>query len=71
MPKLNVAMTAGTFMGWLVPDGAGVSEGESLYTVGTDKVETDIPAPCTGTLRYGDVATDQEYPVGTTLGSVD
>lgn len=71
MPKLDVAMVEGTFIGWLVPDGTSVSEGEDLYTVGTDKVETDIPAPCAGTLRHGNVEEDAAYPVGTTLGSIE
>lgn len=71
MPKLDVTMTEGVFMGWLVPDGATVAEGEDLYTVGTDKVETDIPAPCAGTLRCGDIVLETVYPVGTTLGTVE
>ncbi|MCV7194483.1 biotin-requiring enzyme family protein [Mycolicibacterium brumae] len=70
MPKLNVTMTEGTFSGWLAPDGAQVDEGEDLYTVGTDKVETDIPSPCAGVLRHGDVADGETYPVGTVLGTV-
>ncbi|MGV0741341.1 lipoyl domain-containing protein [Mycolicibacterium sp. XJ870] len=71
MPKLDVTMTAGTFMGWLVADGAVVTEGEDLYTVGTDKVETDIPAPCAGTLRYGEITVEETYQVGTTLGTLE
>ncbi|WP_245720071.1 biotin/lipoyl-containing protein [Nocardia uniformis] len=71
MPKLDVSMTDGTFLGWLVPDGQAVSEGEPLYTVGTDKVETEIPAPSQGVLRHGAVEVDGEYPVGTTLGVLE
>ncbi|MEZ0362360.1 lipoyl domain-containing protein [Mycobacterium sp. pUA109] len=71
MPKLDVTMTEGTFLGWLVPDGEKVSEGEDLYTVGTDKVETDIPAPCDGVLRHGAVQVDETYPVGAPLGALE
>ncbi len=71
MPKLDVTMTEGTFLGWLVPDGTAVSEGEDLYTVGTDKVETDIPAPSAGVLRYGVAQADETYPVGTALGTLE
>lgn len=71
MPKLDVTMTEGTFLGWLVPDGTQVAEGEDLYSVGTDKVETDIPAPSAGVLRYGSAQADQTYPVGTTLGVLE
>ncbi len=71
MPKLDVSMTDGTFLGWLVPDGSAVTAGEPLYTVGTDKVETEIPSPTGGVLRHGTVQTDSEYPVGTTLGVLE
>ncbi|MCM6772552.1 biotin-requiring enzyme family protein [Nocardia sp. CDC159] len=71
MPKLDVSMTDGTFLGWLVPDGGAVSAGEPLYTVATDKVETEIPAPSDGILRHGAAETDTEYPVGTTLGILE
>ncbi|WP_233434609.1 lipoyl domain-containing protein [Nocardia yamanashiensis] len=71
MPKLDVSMTAGTFLGWLVADGAAVAEGDPLYTVGTDKVETEIPAPTGGVLRHGTAEVDSDYPVGTTLGLLE
>ncbi|MFD6463869.1 biotin/lipoyl-containing protein [Streptomyces roseolus] len=71
MPKLDVSMTDGTFLGWLVPDGSTVGAGEGLYTVGTDKVETEIPAPVAGVLRYGAVEVDENYPVGTPLGVLE
>lgn len=71
MPKLDVTMTEGTFLGWLVPDGETVAEGEDLYTVGTDKVSADIPAPSAGVLRHGPVEADETYAVGTTLGTLE
>ncbi|WP_330181026.1 biotin-requiring enzyme family protein [Nocardia sp. NBC_01503] len=71
MPKLDVSMTVGTFLGWLVPDGTTVTEGEGLYAVATDKVETEIPAPIGGVLRHGAAETDIDYPVGAVLGELE
>ncbi|MED5812610.1 biotin/lipoyl-containing protein [Mycolicibacterium sp. 050232] len=71
MPKLDVTMTEGTFLGWLVPDGTVVEEGEDLYSVGTDKVSADIPAPSPGVLRYGSAQEDETYAVGTVLGMLE
>ncbi|MEU8900303.1 biotin/lipoyl-containing protein [Nocardia sp. NPDC048505] len=71
MPKLDVSMTEGTFLGWLVPDGSAVTAGEPLYSVATDKVETEIPAPADGVLRYGAAEHDTDYPVGATLGLLE
>lgn len=70
IPKLDVTMIEGTFLGWLVEDGATVEEGEDVYTVGTDKVEVDIPAPAGGVLHYGDADIDEVYAVGTVVGTV-
>lgn len=70
MPKLDVSMTVGTFLGWLVPDGTTVTE-EGLYAVATDKVETEIPAPIGGVLRHGAAETDIDYPVGAVLGELE
>lgn len=67
IPQLGVTMTEGEITAWLVQDGAAVDEGELLYTVATDKTETDIESPASGTLEIiGEVATT--YPVGTVIG---
>lgn len=67
IPQLGVTMTEGEITAWLVQDGAAVDEGELLYTVATDKTETDIESPASGTLEIiGEV--DTTYPVGTVIG---
>ena len=54
---------------WLVPDGGAAVEGEVLYHVETEKVETDIDAPATGTVRWS-AAIGETYPVGTQIGEI-
>jgi pyruvate/2-oxoglutarate dehydrogenase complex dihydrolipoamide acyltransferase (E2) component len=71
MPKLNMAALEGTFLSWLVPDGAPVAEQQLIYTAATDKVEVDVEAPATGILRHGDVVAERDYPVGTQLGFIE
>lgn len=67
IPQLGVTMTEGEITAWLADDGATVEEGELLYTVATDKTETDIESPASGTLEIiGEV--DTTYPVGTVVG---
>ena len=70
MPKLGVAMTEGVFVQWLADDGEQVREGQPIYVVGTDKVDSEIPAPSAGILRHV-AAEDQTYPVGAQLGWID
>jgi pyruvate/2-oxoglutarate dehydrogenase complex dihydrolipoamide acyltransferase (E2) component len=67
MPQLGVTMTEGEITAWYVQNGATVEEGELLYTVATDKTETDIESPAAGVLEViGEV--DTTYPVGSVVG---
>ncbi len=70
MPKLGMAMTEGVFVQWLADDGEQVSEGQAIYVVGTDKVDSEIPSPSAGVLRHI-AAEDETYPVGARLGWID
>ncbi|QHN31461.1 2-oxoglutarate dehydrogenase, E2 component, dihydrolipoamide succinyltransferase [Gordonia amarae] len=50
MPALGESVTEGTVTNWLKAVGDEVSEDEPLLEVSTDKVDTEIPAPASGTL---------------------
>lgn len=70
IPQLGVTMKEGSISEWLASDGAFVAEGQPVYTLATDKTETDIESPASGTLRIiGQL--DQDYPVGTVVGVID
>jgi 2-oxoglutarate dehydrogenase E2 component (dihydrolipoamide succinyltransferase) len=71
MPKLTMAATEGTFIEWLVADGQPVQEGDPLYTVGTDKVDSEVESPATGILRHGVAEPDADYPVGHVLAIIE
>ena len=69
IPKLGIAIDEATPTEWLIEDGQSVNEGEPLYVVATDKVETEVEAPATGVVRWT-VELDEAYPVGTRIGSI-
>lgn len=71
MPKLSMAATEATFIEWLVEDGATVTEGDPIYSVSTDKVDSEVESPASGVLRRGDAEEEVDYPVGTQLGSIE
>jgi len=56
---------------WLKPDGETVVEGEPLAVLETEKTQTEIEAPATGTLRIRVPAGEAAVPVDTVLGQVD
>lgn len=69
IPKLGVAMTEGILQKWVVADGQPVSQGDVIYILETDKVESEIEAPTSGQLRHiGDEGTT--YPVGVQVGEI-
>jgi len=69
IPKLGMSVESGTIIEWLVEDGARIEAGDPIYTLGTDKTETEIEAPAGGVIRLiGKI--DEEYPVGTLVAEI-
>ena len=50
MPRMGETVDEGTVNEWFKQVGDQVTEGEPLLEIGTDKVDTEIPAPVTGVL---------------------
>jgi pyruvate/2-oxoglutarate dehydrogenase complex dihydrolipoamide acyltransferase (E2) component len=70
IPRLEMAMTEGTLVEWLVEDGAEVKEGDLIYVLETEKAAQDIEAPVSGRLARKAEA-GSIYPVGTEIGEID
>ena len=70
MPALGESVTEGTVTRWLKSVGDLVSADEALLEVSTDKVDTEIPSPVSGTILSIDVAVDSTVPVGARLASI-
>jgi len=70
MPALGESVSEGTVTRWLKNVGDVVAVDEALLEVSTDKVDTEIPSPVTGTLLAIDVAVDTTVPVGARLGLI-
>jgi pyruvate/2-oxoglutarate dehydrogenase complex dihydrolipoamide acyltransferase (E2) component len=70
IPKLSVAAHEATLVEWLVADGVAVGEGDPIYIVETEKVETEIVAPVAGVLHVSGVP-GETYDVGTEIGYID
>jgi pyruvate/2-oxoglutarate dehydrogenase complex dihydrolipoamide acyltransferase (E2) component len=70
IPKVSMAIEEATLLQWLVPDAEKVGEGESLYVLETEKVETEISAPAGGVVHWT-AELGQTYEVGTQIGYIE
>ena len=49
-PDIGEGLTEGEIVRWLVKEGDGIKEGQSLVEVETDKALAEIPSPRTGVI---------------------
>src|SRR3954451_1754515 len=70
MPALGESVTEGTVTRWLKAVGDEVTADEPLLEVSTDKVDTEIPAPASGTLLEITVGEDETVEVGAQLAVI-
>ncbi|WP_371164554.1 2-oxoglutarate dehydrogenase, E2 component, dihydrolipoamide succinyltransferase [Buchananella felis] len=67
MPALGESVTEGTVTRWLKAVGERVEADEPLLEVSTDKVDTEVPSPVSGTLLQILVEEDNDAEVGSVL----
>ncbi|MGI5395273.1 2-oxoglutarate dehydrogenase, E2 component, dihydrolipoamide succinyltransferase [Streptomyces sp. CA-251251] len=70
LPALGESVTEGTVTRWLKSVGDSVEADEPLLEVSTDKVDTEIPAPASGTLLEIVVGEDETAEVGAKLAVI-
>ncbi|MBR0352010.1 MAG: 2-oxo acid dehydrogenase subunit E2 [Oscillospiraceae bacterium] len=68
MPKLGLTMTDGTIGEWNKDVGDFVKKGETLFTVETDKLTTDVEAESDGVLLRIDVPAGETVSCKTVIG---
>jgi len=70
MPQMGVSVSEGTITRWLKREGDQVEADEPLLEISTDKVDTEVPSPASGTLVQILVQEGQTVDVGTKLGQI-
>ena len=70
MPQLGETVTEGTITRWFKAVGDAVEEDEPLFEVSTDKVDSEVPSPLSGTLSEILVAEGDTVDVGTVLARI-
>jgi pyruvate dehydrogenase E2 component (dihydrolipoamide acetyltransferase) len=64
LPELGESVAGGTLIAWLVAVGDEVHEGQPLAEISTDKVDTEIPSPTSGTVARLRVDVGAKVAVG-------
>ncbi len=67
MPQLGETVTEGTILRWAKKVGDSIVEDEVLVEISTDKVDTEVPSPASGTILEILVAEGDTVGVGTAL----
>jgi pyruvate dehydrogenase E2 component (dihydrolipoamide acetyltransferase) len=70
LPGLGESVSEGTVSRWLKQVGESVNADEPLLEVSTDKVDTEIPSPASGTLLEIRVQEDETVEVGAVLAVI-
>ncbi len=71
LPKLGDTAADVVVLAWLVAEGDVVAEGDSLLSVETNKIDTEVPSPVSGTLVERLVAVDDEVATGAAIAVVE
>src|SRR3954464_732641 len=70
MPQMGVSVSEGTITKWLKQEGEQVEADEPLLEISTDKVDTEVPSPGSGTLTQILVQEGATVDVGTKLAGI-
>jgi 2-oxoglutarate dehydrogenase E2 component (dihydrolipoamide succinyltransferase) len=70
LPALGESVTEGTITRWIKQVGDIVAADEALLEISTDKVDTEIPSPASGTITQILVGEDSTVPVGSVLAVI-
>jgi 2-oxoglutarate dehydrogenase E2 component (dihydrolipoamide succinyltransferase) len=70
MPQMGVSVSEGTITRWLKQEGEQIEADEPLLEISTDKVDTEVPSPASGTLTQILVQEGATVDVGTKLGQI-
>jgi len=70
MPQMGESIAEGTVVRWIKKPGDKVERDEPLLEISTDKIDTEVPSPGTGTLTQILVQEGQTVDVGTKLAQI-
>src|SRR5919108_2888276 len=70
MPQMGVSVSEGTITKWLKSEGEHIDADEPLLEISTDKVDTEVPSPGSGTLTQILAQEGETVAVGTKIAVI-
>src|ERR1700688_1173264 len=70
MPQMGVSVSEGTITRWLKQEAEQSEPDEPLLEISTDKVDTEVPSPASGTVTQILVQEGETVVVGTKLAQI-
>jgi len=71
MPKMGESIEEATITKWFVKPGDKVKDDDVLVEIATDKVDSEIPSPVSGTVVRILANQDETLPVGAVIALID
>ena len=71
MPQMGVSVAEGTIVEWKKAVGDAIERDEIICSISTDKIDTDVESPASGTLGAILVDVGETVEVGTVLATID
>lgn len=70
MPKMGESLQEGTIIKWMKQVGESIERDEMILEISTDKVDTEVPSPVSGTLAEILVQEEETVEVGTPIARI-
>ena len=70
LPKFGLTMEEATISRWEVDVGGSISQGQTIATIESEKVEMELPSPVAGIVAEHLVPVGDTVPVGTAIAIV-
>ncbi|WP_299606183.1 dihydrolipoamide acetyltransferase family protein [uncultured Aquimarina sp.] len=71
MPKMGESISEATILNWLKKVGDPVEEDETILEVATDKVDSEVPAPCNGVISKILFEPNEVVAIGSVIAIID
>ncbi|MBP2831576.1 2-oxo acid dehydrogenase subunit E2 [Aquimarina sp. U1-2] len=71
MPKMGESISEATILNWLKKVGDPVEEDETILEVATDKVDSEVPSPCSGVLSEIRFEPNEVVEIGAVIALIE